>query len=206
MPSVKFINLSNEKKEKLTQAIKKELQRVSFDKISIQNIVRDAEISIDIFYVYFEDLDDMIEYMLCDYKKIMFEEVRKSLTNSNGDIFVMFNDLLRFTVEFATSSDTNKYCKNLLSDVKATNKFFLKTPNEQEHKKILDKLRPYINYQMLNIDDYTDFGYMLDILYSLYKSAISEIFANVSSFEKVRRDYNRKLVLLKRGFIKNNKE
>lgn len=206
MPSEKFIKLPAENKEKLTQAIKKELQRVSFDKISMQNIVIDAEISMDLFYDYFENIDDMIEYMLYDYKKIMFEEVRKSLTNSNGDIFVMFNDLLRFTVEFATSSDTNKYCKNLLADVKVTNKFFLKTPNEIEHKKVLDKLRPYINYQMLNIDDYTDFSYMLEILFSLYRSAIAEIFVNVPSFEQVRRDYNRKLYLLKRGFVKDYKE
>jgi len=64
MPSNRFMNLSNNKKEKIHRAIINEMKKHSYDHINISNIVRDADISRGSFYQYFNNKDDFYFYIL----------------------------------------------------------------------------------------------------------------------------------------------
>ena len=78
-------------------AIRQELSRVPFSKVSINQIVQAANISRGSFYQYFENKQDMLEYLLCDYRDMFNKAAEKSLEQSGGDIFMMFLDILDFT-------------------------------------------------------------------------------------------------------------
>ena len=82
MPTNTFLNLSEEKQKKIIDAANKEFERVPIEQVSIKNIVETAEIARGSFYQYFEDKDDLFEYVINlkmgdmekNMKKIMLEE------------------------------------------------------------------------------------------------------------------------------------
>ena len=64
MPKETFLKLSEEKKQKVLNAAKREFARVPIEQVSIKNIVEDAEIARGSFYQYFESKEDLLAYIL----------------------------------------------------------------------------------------------------------------------------------------------
>lgn len=69
MPTQRFNNLSEEKKERITQAIVYEFATKGIDETDISDIVKRAEIPRGSFYQYFADKDDAIMYIIHRIKK-----------------------------------------------------------------------------------------------------------------------------------------
>ena len=202
MPKSTFMNLPEEKRRKLIYAIKDEFSRVPFDEVSINKIVHAVDISRGSFYQYFIDKNDMLEYILLDYQKQMLEQVKESLRENNGDLFIMIRDILDFTVEFVMEEKTNSFCMNLFADIKINSKFYLKMPKSAIDKKIFDELKPWINFEILDLREEDDFTNMLDILFSICRNSTAEVFLSISEYAIVKQQYQQKLKLLKRGFMK----
>ena len=203
MPTSTFFNLPEEKRKKLVCAIKDEFSRVPFDEASINKIVHTAEIPRGSFYQYFYDKNDMLEFILLDYQKQMIEQVKVSLRENNGDIFLMISDILDFTVDFVMEEKANSFCINLFADIKVNSKFYLKMPRSAAEKKIYEELKPWINFELLDLREEDDLTNMIDILFSICRDATTEIFLRISDYEIVKQKYLQKLQLLKRGFMKN---
>lgn len=75
MPSATFFNLPEEKRRRLIEAAWDEMTSVSFDKVSINRIIQNANISRGSFYQYFTDKNDLLHFLL--------EQIRGGL----GDFF-----------------------------------------------------------------------------------------------------------------------
>lgn len=202
MPTSTFFNLPEEKRRKLVCAIKDEFSRVPFDEASINKIVHTAEIPRGSFYQYFNDKNDMLEFILLDYQKQMIEQVKASLRENNGDIFFMISDILDFTVDFVMEEKANSFCMNLFADIKVNSKFYLKMPRNAAEKKIFEELKPWINFELLDLREEDDLTNMIDILFSICRDATAEIFLKISDYEIVKQKYLQKLQLLRRGFMK----
>ena len=69
MPTERFIRLPDEKKKVILEAAVDEFSRVPFDKVSINQIIKNAEISRGSFYTYFEDKMDVLRYIFQDTKR-----------------------------------------------------------------------------------------------------------------------------------------
>ncbi|GAB6106053.1 MAG: hypothetical protein CVU84_17095 [Firmicutes bacterium HGW-Firmicutes-1] len=202
MPTSTFFNLPNEKKRKIICAIKDEFSRVPFDEVSINKIVYTAEIPRGSFYQYFIDKNDMLEFILLEFQNQMIEQVKISLHENNGDIFIMIRDILNFTVEFVLEEKANNFCKNLFADIKVNSKFYLKMPQNATEKKIFEELKPWINLELLDLREEDDLSNMIDILFSICRDATAETFLRISDIEIVKQKYTQKLQLLRRGFMK----
>lgn len=202
MPTSTFFNLPEEKRRKLVCAIKDEFSRVPFDEASINKIVHTAEIPRGSFYQYFNDKNDMLEFILLDYQKQMIEQVKVSLRENNGDIFIMIGDILDFTVDFVMEEKANSFCINLFADIKVNSKFYLKMPRNAAEMKIFEELKPCINFELLDLREEVDLTNMIDILFSICRDATAEIFLRISDYEIVKLKYLQKLQLLRRGFMK----
>ena len=59
MPSTRFENLAEEKKEKIIEAAIEEFIEKGYERASINSIIKMADISRGSFYTYFEDKDRM---------------------------------------------------------------------------------------------------------------------------------------------------
>lgn len=205
MPTKTFFNLPEEKQKRLLAAIHEEFSRVPFANISINRIIKTAGIPRGSFYQYFENKQDMLQYLLADYGKMLKRHALLSLKQSGGDLFQMFLDILDFTFTFVTEEKNNEFCKNVFSDIRVNNEFLRQQAGDTTFGEFAMDLLPYINMDSLDVRAEKDFGNMLGVLLLLTGEAFAKSFFDISNYQNVRSRYVVRLELLKRGFLKLKK-
>jgi AcrR family transcriptional regulator len=203
MPTSTFYNLPVEKREKLITAIKGEFTRVPFEKVSINKIIQEAGIPRGSFYQYFADKNDMLQFILCDYRKQTLDFVKNSLLNSDGDIFSMILDYIDFTLDFAMSKETNNFCRNLFADIGINFNFYLRLTKNNPDNDLIEDIMEFIRFDKLDIKDPSDCRNILEILLSISREAVAEVFIFLSDCETIRQKYSQKIALLKRTLEKS---
>ena len=98
MPTERFHRLPEAKRQAIREAALKEFARVPFDKASINQIIRNADISRGSFYTYFEDKQDVVEFLLRDTFEQMKEVCKKELDDNGGDYFAMVERMFEYFV------------------------------------------------------------------------------------------------------------
>lgn len=204
MPTETFFNLPQEKKNKIIMAIKNEFARVSFDKVSINKIVQDANISRGSFYMYFEDKKDMLIYVLSNYHEEVMSTIKESFKDNNGDIFEVFKDILKFTTNFGTSKENIAFCINIFSDQTVQNDIMLQFANRSRQKEFFDLFKDHIHINTLNLQSPKDVDDIIDILISITQKATMDIFLCLGEKDEILEAYNNKIAILKRGMLKEN--
>ena len=63
MPKETFLNLKEDKKQRILEAGLREVSMHGYDKASVTRIVKGAGIATGSFYQYFEDMDDLFIYI-----------------------------------------------------------------------------------------------------------------------------------------------
>jgi AcrR family transcriptional regulator len=202
MPTQTFYNLPEEKRQKLLDAIHEELTRVPFNDVSINQIIRLAGIPRGSFYQYFEDKQDMLQYLMSDYREMFKQHALASLEQNGGDLFRMFLDIFDFTYAFVTEEKINAFFKNVFSDIRINNRFLRQQADPNTFGEFAVEVIPYINMELLDIRDSEDFGDMLRIILPLTGEAFAGVFFDLSTYERARLRYAAQLELLKRGFLK----
>lgn len=104
MPTERFYRLPEAKRQVIRQAAIKEFARVPFDKASINQIIQNADISRGSFYTYFEDKQDVVQYIFEDNARLLKECCEKELEKNDGDFFGMLEWLFEFTIHQLTES------------------------------------------------------------------------------------------------------
>ena len=94
-----FIHLSEKKKEMIREAAVQEFIRVSPEQASINQIVRNAEISRGSFYTYFEDKEDLMRYVFEDLIRQVREFCKNLLRDSGGDFWTLQQGLMDFVLQ-----------------------------------------------------------------------------------------------------------
>lgn len=98
MPTERFYRLLETKRQAIREAVLKELARVPFDKVSINQIIRNADISRGSFYTYFVDKEDMVKFLLKDTFEEMQRLCKEELNNNGGDYFAMVEKTFEYFV------------------------------------------------------------------------------------------------------------
>lgn len=107
MPTERFARLPAEKKEVIRKAAVSEFTRVPFEKVSINQIIQNADISRGSFYTYFEDKRDLLQYVFSDILMQAHEFCRESLIRNEGNYWKMLDELFLDWFQF-------KWSKNLM--------------------------------------------------------------------------------------------
>ena len=76
-----FINLNEDKKNRIIKSLKKEFSRASLKDALVSNIVKEAGIPRGSFYQYFDDIEDSYYFVIEEYsnniKKFLIEDLIK---------------------------------------------------------------------------------------------------------------------------------
>lgn len=202
MPTKTFFNLPQEKRDKLLRAIQDEYARVPVEEVSINKIVQAAEIPRGSFYQYFQDKQDMLSYLLSDYKDLVLSRAVESLDAHGGDLLAMFEDIVAFTLTFVTQEQTNAFCKNVFAEVRINAKTFPPLAHQEAIDYLHRLLYPHINLSLLDIRREEDLADMFAVLVPTAGRAIADAFLDVSKADEALARYHRRLSLLGRGFMK----
>ena len=201
MPTKTFYNLPSHKREKLISAIHAELACTPVSALSINKIVHAAEIPRGSFYQYFENKDDMLRYLLSDYRVLLFDHANESLRHNDGDLFQTLIDIFDFTYSFVM--EDHLFFKNLFSDIRIDIGFYSRESDESIFQGFLEKITPYVNKSLLHIENETDFTDICDILLLVTGEVFATTFFDTSRHDSMREKYITKLELLKHGFSKH---
>ena len=202
MPSQTFFNLHEEKRLRLMEAVRAELTRVPFEEASINRIIRSAGISRGSFYQYFENKQDMLNYLLSGYRKMLAARVLESLRQSGGDLFQMLLDIFDYTYEIASQQENGKLFLNLFSDIRINSWFLEQHASDDPFGIDKDELRLHVNTGALDVRCNGDFEDMLGILLPLTGEAFAQVFFTPATYPERRARYQARLELIKRGFLK----
>lgn len=94
-----FANISAEKQRRILEVAIHEFAEKGFNAAGINDIAEKAEISIGSMYSYFKSKDDLF-LTIIDYGFTLIEEVFASLNFDSGNVFDVFEDLFRKTIEY----------------------------------------------------------------------------------------------------------
>ncbi len=201
MPTERFFNLPEEKRERIMQAAVKEVSRVPLHEISINKIAQDAGIARGSFYQYFEDKGDLLMYMLEDYRIMIEKLIQGSLSRQNKDIFEVYTEILVSTIEFGTRKENFAFCKNIFSEVSFKEYDILGWLRDSE-RELPERLIPYIDKAKFKLQSDEEIVDLLETLVVLVAISLAKVFLNIREKDSVLRSFENKMNMLKYGLLK----
>lgn len=198
-----FYNLPYEKRKRITDAVIKEFMERPNEKVSINRIIKTAEISRGSFYQYFDDKVDLIEIIT----KTMFEEssnkAKEILKLSCGDLFVMYIKMFDYFGDYSSQKQTMIIMRNIVDSFKANddlvseylkNRFNIALSNNEIYL--------MVDRQNLKFQDNESVKCLIEILTQVLKNAIFDVFVAGSDREEVRERLIKKIDIIKQGAVK----
>lgn len=200
MPTSTFYNLPEDKKIKLLRSAKKEFTRVSYNEVSINQIVKDAGISRGSFYQYFVDKSDLLVFILQDFLISLHQTVMVSLEKSDGDIFTMFADLYDCLSIECLKDEQYQFFRNLFTSMRANNEELKRVPCDtclpQYDPHLFNK---YFKRETLVYPNDEDVMRLQSLLFNVTKASVIKLILSPEDKEQIRNDLNRTLLMIKTG-------
>ena len=182
MPKQTFLNLKEDKKEKIEKALIKEFSRNSFEKASISNIILEANIPRGSFYQYFEDKEDAIYYIIDKYLEKEKNKIYQYLLRNKGDIFETAVNIYEDMAKITERDENERLFKNILQEVKKNNiNIFGECKEMLRSKRTIEKM---INKEELNVENDDDLQYFLRILNAIVRAISMEVVLKKITFEE----------------------
>lgn len=198
-----FYNLPYEKRKRITDAVIKEFMERPNEKVSINRIIKTAEISRGSFYQYFDDKVDLIEIIT----KTMFEEssnkAKEILKLSCGDLFVMYIKMFDYFGDYSSQKQTMKIMRNLVDSFKANDDLVSEYLKNRFNMALTNnEIYTMVDRQNLKFQDNESVKCLIEILTQVLKNAIFDVFVAGSDREEVRERLIKKIDIIKQGAVK----
>lgn len=203
MPTERFFRLPREKQNAIKQAAFREFAAQPLELVSINRIVKDADISRGSFYTYFEDKWDLLNYLLESYQRTIEREAQKSLKETGGDVWEMFRDIFQMILDHCQDPQVRDFIGHILvnENPESALKLF---PGVEETEKNTDmerKLRTFYEvykeekFRKMPFSRFQNFMQlaMLSVLYELRQ------FAGGAEEKCVIEDFREKMSILRSG-------
>lgn len=193
-----FLNLSEDKRNMVVNALKKEFSRVPLKDALVSNIIIDAKIPRGSFYQYFNDIEDAFYYIIGEYSKDIKRKLLEYLEKNKGDIILSYRELYLYILNVIDNPDDKEYFENIFLNMNyEIEKMF--TPNFNDG---LNLILNHVDISKLNISSKFGLGYMLDIIESIMMTNIIQSYKRNLSKEKNKEIFERELALVCAGILK----
>ncbi len=198
MPSKTFYNLSHEKQQKIIDASKKEFSNNLYQDVSLNQIIKNSNISRGSFYMYFTDKEDLYFYLLNEYKANFEKVIIKTLNDNNGEIFSTFESLFTLLSNNIIKNNNSNFIKKVFLNMNylIANELLRKKPN----KMLEEYLFKYINKDYLVIKNECDILNLLHIIIMLFMDNLTKLVNEIEDLNIIKKYYNEQLNLLKSAF------
>ena len=204
MPKDTFFNLPNEKKEKIITSAKKEFARAGIKDSSIQKIVEDAKVPRGSFYQYFENKEDLLQFLLKEYAEEMDKNIEETIKRTNGDIFAVFISIYNYmTMECVDNKETN-FFKKIIEELKTSQDSLFYIDIKKNKSKELEKYYELTNKKNLRINNLEDFKLLVRMLQAVTKKAVVSCF-KYESKQKAKKDFLKQIEYIKYGVLKGGR-
>ncbi|MCF7923764.1 MAG: TetR/AcrR family transcriptional regulator [Candidatus Izimaplasma sp.] len=199
MPTNTFLNLPENKKNKILEAAIDEFSEHNIGESSINKIVKGADISRGSFYTYFDDKYDLVHFLIQLIKKPLQDKIETRFSNSDGEFIEMMLIVHDEVYDLLENEKYHRFIKhvvlffhnNIVNNI--NNKTF--TLNK-DNKLVLQ----YIDRNQFNNTNVTYLENVLRIAQTLLSDVFLEAMLKTYSKEESRKNYQMLLTILKTGY------
>lgn len=204
MPTERFLRLSENKKQVIREAAKKELSRVPYEKVSINQIIQNADISRGSFYTYFEDKEDVVRWIFEDSCNDVHSFCKRKLEEGKGDLFFLLEHMFEYFAEAIDRGDGMlEITRNILSNQENLKIFGLEgMPDPTQAggegspgRWVYDRIDKTLLYK----EDFGDFLPLLTMGASVLLLQIKQYYEYPLYRQEAREGFYRGMALLRRG-------
>lgn len=200
MPKETFLKLSEEKKQKVLNAAKKEFARVPIEQVSIKNIVENAEIARGSFYQYFESKEDLLAYILKENADEIDTKIKNKIYETKGDVFDAYIELYDLMVKKFVENTEQEFFKQIFINLRLSDENLFALIKSIKPQNII-KYFEMFDKTSLKINEKNDFILICDMLNVITRRAIVKNFKG-NSQEECRQNFLKQIDYLKYGIIK----
>lgn len=203
LPKLTFHNLTKEKQQVLTEALRKEFSRVPLSDASIANIVKNAKIPRGSFYQYFEDKEDAYFYILNE-QVIQSKEIFIYCLNKNdGDLFDAMTEMFSLIIKELSKGDNINFLRNaFLNMTYEVESSFRTIFNANGGIEQFQQISPLINKNHLNISRDIELPHLMKIIATItIRNLIEKVAQNLTDQEAIN-SYVLEIDMLKKGLKK----
>lgn len=200
MPKETFLKLSEEKKQKVLNAAKREFARVPIEQVSIKNIVEDAEIARGSFYQYFESKEDLLAYILKENADEIDTKIKNKIYETKGNIFDAYIELYDLMVKIFVENTEQEFFKQIFINLRLSDESLFTLIKSVKPQNII-KYFEMFDKTSLKIKEKNDFILICDMLNVITRRAIVKNFKG-NSQEECRQNFLKQIDYLKYGIIK----
>ena len=191
MPTFTFYNLSNDKRERIERAVKKEFARVPLISMSVKNIVDDSGIARGSFYQYFETREDVIKYIL----EKEFEKEEENYLKILEETKDVFEATYKYLVKRIEKQEKNSsYYINIFQYLRETKLMPLK-------KIDITKIKNYIDMNMFNLNNEYEIYAAIRVISMITFAKKMEILNNNVSKENGLKEYKEELEIINTYYL-----
>ena len=200
MPSSRFFKLPDEKRSKILRAVHSELAEFPVDELSINRIIHSAGISRGSFYQYFEDKDDLLEYVFSDFRNSMTQEIKASIERNQGDMFEVGMDILKKIVAMGSREENRRIFVNVFLYVKVAQSS-LERVNEEA---LVNGFVRYIDRSRLKFTSDEEVRELMKLGLALFKDSICRCFADIDNASEIMDNFRKRVEIIKYGAWKQS--
>ena len=209
MPSERFYKLDPQKQERILDAAAEEFTREGYQAASINQIIKDADISRGSFYTYFLDKHDLFDFIFEQIKDNAVARIVQSLQAHDGRMFETCRELMEegFALPQQCTHRFPKLICKLFTDYSIMEHLTESRAGDcegqaRELQEGIDRLYPYLKQEGLSRED---FYAVSDLLITISIKALIESFRCPERTERLKERLYREYDMIEAGIKEGEK-
>lgn len=196
MPKSTFLNLPNEKKQRLIEILLENFSARHISQVKVADIVEDMAMSRGAFYKYFEDLEDAYTYTIQYYSIQIHRDILKYISQNKQDFFQVIENYLAWCSELKQKSSYWQAIRFLTRSDDFTNHQRTKPSAESGRLKEWFKLLKANGFHITSEEEAISFLYFV---MDLVINSLTDYIANDWTTDELLQDYRYKVKWLQKG-------
>ena len=197
-----FYNLSDDKRKRVLQAILEEFADTDSEKISINRIIKRANISRGSFYQYFDDKVDLVEVLFLTLVDMNIKDAYRALSESDGDIFALYNSFLEILFRLSKDEFYNNIMRNLCRSMYSTDSLIAEYVQTRcRGFDELNQLAQCVNRSKLRLSTDEEMVALHQIFVAVLRDCANRLYVLDVSAAVLKSDFDRKIEIIKYGAL-----
>lgn len=196
MPKSTFLNLPNEKKQRLIEILLENFSARHISQVKVADIVEDMAMSRGAFYKYLEDLEDAYTYTIQYYSIQIHRDILKYISQNKQDFFQGIENYLAWCSELEQKSSYWQAIRFLTRSDDFTNHQRTKPSAESGRLKEWFKLLKANGFHITSEEEAISFLYFV---MDLVINSLTDYIANDWTTDELLQDYRYKVKWLQKG-------
>lgn len=197
-----FYNLSDDKRKRVLQAILEEFADTDSEKISINRIIKRANISRGSFYQYFDDKVDLVEVLFLTLVDMNIKDAYRALSESDGDIFALYNSFLEILFRLSKDEFYNNIMRNLCRSMYSTDSLIAEYVQTRcRGFDELNQLAQCVNRSKLRFSTDEEMVALHQLFVAILRDCANRLYVLDVSAAVLKSDFDRKIEIIKYGAL-----